>query len=265
MDNYSTGAIPAKRSLEIIDMPIKRGRIDMRDARMLRRAHERGESVLALSRRFDIARVAIVDRINAAGGSVRNRSEGMRLRMQQATPEERKHLAASAHAARRGQTDSPNTLVKRAQKKSRLIGHGEIALAGALREAGIRHEPQRAVGKYNLDIAVGNNIAVEVVTQGNFKPALPRFSQRIEYLREQGWCVIAITFRHDCVDAMIGNLNQIVAFIQRASRSPAMRRKNWVIRCRAERFARIRNDLGQITTVAVPVRLFCTTDELHFG
>ena len=232
-------------------------------ANRLRMLHEGGRSLLSLSKEFGHQRKTIQTWIERVGGTVRNRSDAMFVRMKNATPEQRQNLARAAHDAVRGTKRGDQELLNRALAKCCLIGHGEAELLEALNVQKLPTEAQRPCGKYNIDIAVGENIAVEIVTQGNYKPTSTRFRERFEYLHDRGWCMICVTFRCNRKDALIGNLDDVVAFIQRAYRSPAIRRKDWVIWCRSERFARIRNDLGQIAAVKVPERFFNVVGEVN--
>ena len=244
-------------------MTIERRTINMNDARMLRCSHESGLSVLALSRIHRIARRSIVARIKAAGGIVRNRSTANTERMKREGKAGRKRLTEAAHLARRGIKIDNSELLKRANARSRLVGYGEAEIKNALDAAGVPTEVQRPCGKYNIDIAIGPSIAVEIVTQGNFRPTNPKFFNRIKYLSNSGYCIICVTFRHNRLDDMIGNLDDIIAFVKRSYRSPALKRKNWMIRCGSKRFSRIRNNLGQLAAIPTPIRFFHIRRELY--
>lgn len=229
-------------------------------ANRLRLLHEAGRSVLSLSKEFGHQRFTIQRWIERAGGTVRNRSEAMFQRMATTSAEERQSLSRAAHDAVRGVKRSDEELRKRAIAKKQMIGHGEPELLEAILVNHLPAEGQRPCGKYNIDIAVGDCVAVELVTQGNLR--ITRLPQRSKYLRDHGFCVITVTFRFDRVDCLVGNLNDVVALVERAYRSPSMRRKNWMVWCRSERFARIRNDLGQLTAVEVPERFFNIVSEV---
>ncbi len=69
----------------------------------------------------------------------------------------------------------------------------------------------------------------------------------------------------DRPDDFVGNLDDLVALIEETYRTPAARRKHWMVRCTSERFARVRNDLGQFTAVPVPIRYFNVRRELNFS
>ena len=230
-------------------------------AHRLRMLHEAGQSILSLSREFGHQRRTIQTWIEKIGGTVRNRSEAMYQRMANSSPEERKAIAYAANNAVRGIKRSDNELQKRALAKSRMIGHGEPELLKALLIEGLPAEAQKPCGKYNIDIAIGY-IAVELTTQGNCSKTSPRARDRRKYLRYRGYCTINIAFRFDRVDCLIGNLDNVIAFIKSAYCSPSMRCQDWVVWCRSERFSRVRNDLGQLTAIKVPERFFNIVREI---
>lgn len=229
----------------------------------LRREHELGRSVFALAKASCISCGLVKQLIKEAGGEVRGRSAANRLRMQHEGINGRKRLVEAANKSRRGSKAPVQELLNKAATKSRLRGFGEAEVKKALLDANIPAEAQMPCGTRNLDIGVGNTIAVELVTQGNFRPQVSSFRDRIEYLRNRGRCVICVTFRHNRKDALIGNLEDVIAFVKRAYGSPSIRRKHWVIFCRSERFIRTRNDLGQLAAVRTTERFFNVVRELY--
>lgn len=263
MDYNTLGEVPSATGLEVEHMALKRGTIDMDEARELRRQHEAGMSVLKLARMHGVERVMIIPRIIAAGGEVRGRSAANRVRMNREGVEGRKRLTEAAHEARRGTKVPEDELLRRASTKNKLRGLGEKVLIEALEFRGLPTEAQRPCGKYNIDVAVGAAVAVELVTQGNFRLRSPRFAERFKYLTNQGYNVIFVTFRHDWLRAMIGNLDDVLALVELVYRYPPARRKHWMIRCSLERFARVRNERGQIAAIPTPIRFFNFVRELH--
>lgn len=231
-------------------------------ARRLRGEHDRGKSVLSLSRAYNLDRGTIGRLIREAGGEVRGRSAAHVVRLKNEGVEGRKHLVLAANKARRNSSASSAELLKKAEVRCRLRGHGEMEMKEALAQAGLPADAQTPCGVYNLDIGIGDTVAVEMITQGNFRPHTTKFRDRVEYCANAGRCLIFVTFRHDRKDTVIGNLDEIVAFVKRAYRSPALRRKHWVIRCRSERFSRSRNDLGQLAVIRTAERFFNVVSEL---
>lgn len=204
-------------------------------------------------------------RIVDAGGTTRSQSEANLVRMKREGVEGRKRLTKSANEKRRGSRVTPREALNKAAARNQQIGYGEVETIAALSAQKMPTDPQRPCGKYNIDVAVGP-VAVELMTSANsYTMSKRRFRKRLKYLTDQGYCVVVVVFRFNRLDALIGNLDDVVAFVKRAYRSPSVRRKHWMIRCRSERFSRVRNDLGQLTAVPMPVRFSNTVSELDAG
>jgi hypothetical protein len=243
------------------------------DTLSIRKEHENGASVLSLARKYGIARGSIVRRIILAGGTIRGRSDANRIRMEREGVEGRKMLTKAAHDAVRGIKCTADELNRRAERRCRLIGHGERELFELLTSVGLPAEAQRPCGKYNIDIAVGPSIAVEVCSMGNFGVANAiRLRERTKYLRKCGYCTIFVLFSYRgprghkslSAESVIGNAKDIISLVQCANCDPSIRGKDWMIRCSAYHFSRVRNDLGQLTAVETPVRFANVISELNF-
>lgn len=154
-------------------------------------------SVNVIAKRLGVDRGVITRRLKELNITPRNRSEAMFLRMQQTTPQERQLLTRKANIAIRGKKRTFEDLCKRA------VGKQNIKYASALELKIIQHLahfrvetiPQKAIGPYNVDIALADNpIAVEVFG-GNWHAsgrAASRFRKRFDYLINAGWLPIII-------------------------------------------------------------------------
>src|SRR5260221_6938381 len=143
----------------------------------------------------------------------------------------------------------------------RIIGFGEIELERALRQEGLGPELQRPCGKYNIDIAI-SSIAVEVFTPSNswrHMNDLKRFKQLIK----SGYTVIYIKIRNK--QALLSNLQDIVAIIKQAYGDPPSRRKHRMIRCSFYSSIRTRNERNQFASIPAPIRYFYTVSELDLA
>lgn len=262
--NVPVGRVWGAHRAGLIDLGprIPRGQKFTFDNAEILRRHEAGESVLALARSYDVARDVIFQRILDAGGVPRGRSEADKVRMNREGEEGRQRLTHAAHKARRESKATLQEVLKRANARSTMKGHGEEELETELRKRGYFPEPQWPCGRYNIDIALGP-IAVELLNlpTGYFRD--PKTPHRMKYLRDNGYCVILVLFKGR--EVLVENLDDVIAFIEKAYRSPSLRRKHWMIRCGCERFARGRNNLGQITAVKVPVRFFNSISEWDSG
>ena len=258
---------------QVADIPPIGDAPNPNDTLSIRKEHENGASVLSLARKYGIARGSIVRRIILAGGTIRGRSDANRIRMEREGEEGRKRLTKAAHDAVRGVKCTTDELNRRAECRCRLIGHGERELLELFISAGLTAEAQRPCGKYNIDIAVGPSIAVEVCSMGNFGVANAiRLRERTKYLRECGYCTVFVLFAYRgprghktlSAESVIGNAKDIIAFVQRANCDPSIWGKDWMIRCSAYHFSRFRNDLGQIAAIDTPVRFTNEIRELNF-
>jgi len=245
-------------------MTLKLGYLDPSDCRRLRRQHEGGISVLALANTNNISRNRIVARIKAAGGNIRGRSEANRIRMKREGKQGRKLLTHAANIARRGSKATKQELFNKAAAKYRLIGHGEKELFESISKI-LPAETQRPCGKYNIDIAVGRTIAVELSNSGVLLRQRTRLKRRLKDLRNAGYMTIYVTFYWNRKDTIVGNLNDIIAFIQRAYRSPTLRRHDWMISCRSKRFTRSRNQMNQFTAIPTAVNYFNTISKIDWS
>lgn len=119
-------------------------------------------------------------------------------RMAKTPPEERMRLTNAAHAAVRGRRQSVEHRCKTAltiERNAKVASAYEADMIQWLTEEGISVTPQKAIGPYNIDIAIDESrIAVEIFG-GNWHATdrhAARFAKRMEYLLRSGWTVIVI-------------------------------------------------------------------------
>ena len=243
----------------------RRKRKAIGDSTSIRAAHEAGESVLALSKRLGVNRSTIAQRIREAGGEPRGSRAANILVAANKTPEQHRAGAQAAQEARRNKGASHAEKVKRAASRGKVIGAGENEIANAARAAGLPVDQQAPVGIYNVDVLVGS-IAVEVIRLPSSHLRDPAFRERAKYLRDCGLCVVLVTFRKPSgVSSIVGNLDHVVAFLERADCTPALRSKDWMIRCSAERFSRTRDDRGQFSAIPATERFLYAISEWDAG
>jgi hypothetical protein len=210
-------------------------------------AYEAGESEYSLSQRFGAARTTIRPRLEAAGVQIRDRSSAGLNRAAKMTREERLAQLRNAHAVWREPVDpaspprqTPPRLVSKAteigpdgkrhytgefkvarakliEQAGRYDSPGEMLLGEALTERGLLVVPQKAIGKYNVDLAVAP-VAVEVLGGGwhsskrRTSPARQRSS-----MRAGTWCSSGTTRgERPGADAA----DYLVAFVEEVRRNP---------------------------------------------
>jgi len=222
-------------------------------------AYTGGESELAISLRTGLGRNVIRRVLVEQGIAIRTGSEANLIRMQRLSPDARKALTKASHAAVAKQPREwwQKLHAKCADRRCKRRGKGEAILEEALRRHGLPVEPQKPCGPYNLDFAVGT-IAVEVVTTTPRHSANRHFAERVEYLAQHGYTVMAVQFPAKREDVLGRQLDDVVRLIEFAYRLPPLARKHRVIRCSLERFAIFRNERGQLASIPAPERFFYT-------
>lgn len=218
---------------------------------MVAKLHADGWSVKKMAQHFGVSRATVRNQLVSDGVKPRNRSEAMTVRMTNASAEERKQLTEAAHAARRGQSDTEECKVRRAQVRSRLVGPGERLVANALREAGIEFDAQAPVHIYNIDLLVGS-VAVEPRC-GTMNPMNDtERARRTMDLFDRGIRTFWVTYSK--VSALAGCLEYVLADLDKMRGDPAFGRPYRVVWCGVENFTRVRNKHGQFAVEPAPVR-----------
>lgn len=162
------------------------------------RLYDSGESVKSLANILGISRPCVVRRLKEVGRTPRNRSESMFLRMSKTSPEERLRLSEAAHASVRGKTQSFETRCKIALARESRGGCDSVyesSMFDWLVERGLSPVPQKAIGPYNVDLAIDESrIAVELFG-GDWHATgrhAARFRHRTDYILGQGWIPVFI-------------------------------------------------------------------------
>lgn len=171
-------------------------------------AYNTGESVLAMSQRLNISRGSLTKRLRVAGvdlrGVERNGHNSFAARARSALTSEMSRAL-----------DSPK----------------EHVLLDALRQRGADPIPQRAVGPYNIDIAV-LPVAVEVLGSDWHNTPTKRESlrKRTKYLLNHGWSVVYVVIRSRGV--MSDKVpDKVISLIEIARRDPTTVGQYWVLGC----------------------------------
>jgi len=204
-----------------------------------------GLSEKAVSERLGIERTVVRRRLLEAGITPRNRSESMYLRMSQTSPDERQRLTAAAHAAVRGKARSEEELCARALRRERTheeVGKGERIVAQWLTDRGCTVTMQKAVGRYNLDLAIPP-VAVEIHAQARHPVQALDSRKRMKYLTDRGWHVLHIWVSIRRFLIAEAAADDVVAFFQRSKRDESIPGAYRVIRGSGEFVAEGRGDL----------------------
>ncbi|KKK88099.1 hypothetical protein LCGC14_2746580 [marine sediment metagenome] len=225
-------------------------------ARDLRRRYEGGESELSLSKSFGVARGGVRRYLLRGGIRIRSISEANKLRMARLSPAERSALTSAAHAAIRKLTErrksrgyeiAPSGSDGRAihgseehrckiavtrEKRQRGISPEERKMDVALRRRGLHTTLQKAVGRYNIDVAVAEGrIAVDVFG-GHWHASgrhAGRFRKRLNYIADKGWLPIIVWITGD-YPLQRKAVDYIVSLSKRRCAGEAFTRQEHVIR-----------------------------------
>ena len=212
-------------------MPRVQSRLDAHD---LARRHEAGESVKALAESVGVSRSAIVVALKKVGVRQRNRSEAMYARMAQATPAQRLAWATPSHEASRGKRHTDEHRVKIAQTRETIAvpTRTERKMIEALESHGLKCIPQKAIGRYNIDVALAEpRIAVEIFG-GHWHAAgrhAARYRKRTDHILDAGWTQVVVWVTRDYPIERAA-VEYIVALADRLSGDKPARGEEHVIR-----------------------------------
>jgi len=195
-----------------------------------------GETLNHIAESLGCTRNPVIRRLRFAGVPLRSGSE-VRINMWRGitSEEDRAHIVSAAHDAVRGKRHSIEHREKRAKTREKRkigIGRGETILASALRLSGLEVTQQKAIGPYNVDIAIHHGALAVEIFGGNWHSSgshAARFRKRCDYLLNHGWLPVIIwvtknfPLERPAVDYLI-SLSKI------ASRDKSLRRQERVLR-----------------------------------
>jgi very-short-patch-repair endonuclease len=157
------------------------------------------------------------------GVRTRTDSEVMKLRWQHATSKERRNLLEPMHKAVLGRKQTLQHLLKRAQGVERMRSNSspaEFRLQKMLQRRRIQTTPQKAIGKYNCDLAAAP-VAVEIL--GGYWYSQPtkltRIAKRLHYILNLGWNVLMVLLpRSQMLSEQTAD--HVAAYIKKLRRNP---------------------------------------------
>ncbi|MDN6566761.1 MAG: hypothetical protein L0K65_06890 [Actinomyces sp.] len=186
-------------------------------------------------------------------------ADATRRHWESMTPEERAAQVADAHDAVRGMVRTEDDLERRARGKQRTQAHAtgeERAIARLLRSMGETVVLQQAVGKYNLDLGVGDAVAVELMGGGwhMYGRHGARLTKRTMDIADRGWNMHLIwsVYKAHVVPAVVAD--DIHTFAERTRRDPAFRRQYRVVRGDGELIAAGSLDDDDVTLIPAGIR-----------
>jgi transposase-like protein len=217
------------------------------DVRPLHAEYLRGASSVDLAKRLGCHSSTLRNVFKRAGLPVRDARAAHIVHNAALPASERSRRAAAAHEAVRGVKHSAEQLRARALRREAApppMPSTERRVAGVLRRMGNALRYQRACGPYNIDLAIGDAIAVEVFGGGWHASGrhAARYPKRTRYLLDRGFDVVIVWVEQAYRDGWIHALHHVIADLQRADRDPAAPRQYRVIRRRGEVLSGDAND-----------------------
>lgn len=233
-DTYGVSRSAVERCLTRCGIALKGVRIDLDIGRIIE-MYNSGVSQNAIAKEFGVSRPVINRRLNEAGVVIRGSAEANKLMMSKRTAEENARNVRAAHDAVRGKAKSHEQLCKAAlNRQASFASFGspyEQDIADELTHRGIQFVPQLAVDKYNIDFAIGDNIAFEVFG-GNWHAKgrhRARFDERSKKLFDSGYTIVIcwVGFNHRFSPAAIADY--LISLNDILRTNPASRCKHYVI------------------------------------
>jgi len=190
-----------------------------------------GVSENALAKSLNISRNVITRILRENGVNRRTRSEAETIKWSQMSPDKRSRQTRACHIAARGRKRTEEEMIKSAFTKEKTlskVGKNELFIVDLLKQQGLNAIPQKAVGRYNIDIAI-EPVAMELwLSPGN--PLLPaNNSGKTKYLTNLNWSVIWLWVgRGDILTER--TIKDIALLINQIKGNKTLIGKYWVIR-----------------------------------
>lgn len=206
-----------------------------------------GESFAQIGRDSGIQQRRLAMAVVREGYKVRSLLQAQGLRYTRMSVSERRSMTAKANIAKRGIKASERSLERRAKTYEmtlQLASRADLIMGIWLVQRGINITPQKAIGPYNIDIAIDELlVAVEINGDWHYFPhKITSERNRRKYLFDRGWRLIEVNLgvergrpwkyiRPSCAD-------KIVSFVQEPGALESMIGQYCVIRGDGELLSR---------------------------
>lgn len=216
-----------------------------------------GVSEKELAASYGVSRPVMSRWLGEAGVKRRSIKEANALRMASLSDDQRQRIVMAAHAAVRGKRQTERHREKIALARERVGYGGQTSpgtdrLANLLTERSLEHVREKAVGRYNVDIALSAYpVAVEVLG-GNWHAAKPIHAKRTPYILDRGWHLLFVWNTKRC-EIGAKAADYIVAFAEETRINPPSIGQYRVIRGDGQLIAAGQADDEDFTLVPPPV------------
>jgi very-short-patch-repair endonuclease len=162
-----------------------------------------GETMKKVSKDSGVNSKQIERAVVAAGHVPRTLLQAVGLRYTNMNLSEKRSLTAKANIAKRGKRASKASQERRARTMEvtlQLASRTDLMLSVWLAQRGVKFTPQKAIGSYNIDVAIDELlVAVEVNGDWHYFPdVVARERERREYLFDAGWRIIDVALTSTC-------------------------------------------------------------------
>lgn len=196
-----------------------------------------GTSMKQLADGAGISRPKLVREFRARGEPLRGRSAAESLKWQTLRQDRAAVVRQTRRAweAVRGRIVPFEELCRRARTREERQIHRflyEREVEAELVTRGVRCTPQKAVGPYNLDLALDEpRIAVEIIGCQMVSKRRAAYPKRLEYICNAGWLLVLVVIKGaNRLGADYARIaKQIIVYAELSSRNPALRGKYGVI------------------------------------
>jgi len=204
------------------------------DVNHMRELYESNITMRDIAKIVGCTRKTVCNRLRDAGVQLRTFRENTLIVASRTSPEERSRRAEAAHNAIRGTRQSFEhrcKIAKTLESRHYNVSPIEHVCADKLRRRGFQCTCQKAIGPYNIDVAINEpTIAVEIFG-GCFHATgrhASRFRKRTDYILNQGWVVIIIWVNRDHPFGL-GAIKYIVALAEKMRRGESVGSKEHMI------------------------------------
>jgi very-short-patch-repair endonuclease/lambda repressor-like predicted transcriptional regulator len=188
--------------------------------------YKQGESLVTLARESGIGASRLNRLLREAGIPIRHSRENILSRYAGMSEAERKAQVSAANQAKRGKRANHWSLERRAQTMERtlqLAGRADLTLAVYLAARGAGVTLQKAIGPYNLDIAVDELLVAIEVNGYHHTPVAQRMARsrstpadRRSYVLDRGWRLIEVLASNQAPYVSPACADRIVALLEEA-------------------------------------------------
>lgn len=184
--------------------------------------YESGVAEWTIAKQFNVSRQVIKRILVNNNITRRTQSEANRLFQDSRTPTEKHAAIANAQEWTRGKKLPYEHLCNSAKSIERSkanVSPSEKFLFDLLLDRGVVTIPQKAVGKYNIDLAVFP-VAIEIFG-GGWHASKPKHIERTRYLLNNGWNVVFVWANIIRNPLSAGVADYIVTFLDELSSNPS--------------------------------------------